>query len=152
MSFNATACDLDRIEALRPIALQGNDGHTVFVNSRGLYLLKKIRPIQSTPSPALSPALAFKRWTTARIWSGKSRKNQGDPRRANQEHASLTAAVLKDMSANGITSLMDARVGPDEEDVWRRLYRTGRPDMWPDLRVRMAIVVDEPNATATGGV
>ena len=43
------------------------------------------------------------------------------------------------MSANGITSLMDARVGPDEEDVWLLLYRTGRPDM----RVRMALYVDD---------
>ena len=43
-----------------------------------------------------------------------------------EERASLTAAVLKDMSANGITSLMDPRVGPKEEEVWLRLYRTGR--------------------------
>ena len=34
--FKATAQDLDSIEAKRPIALQGNDGHTVWVNSRGL--------------------------------------------------------------------------------------------------------------------
>jgi predicted amidohydrolase YtcJ len=47
--------------------------------------------------------------------------------------------VLKDMSANGITSLMDPRVGPQEEDVWLRLYRTGRIPM----RVRMALYVDE---------
>ena len=61
---------------------------------------------------------------------------------------SLTAAVLKDMSANGITSLMDARVGPDEEDVWLLLYRTGKPAM----RVRMALYVDDsliPTATST---
>ena len=43
------------------------------------------------------------------------------------------------MSANGITSLMDARVGPAEEDVWLLLYRIGRPDM----RVRMALHVDD---------
>ena len=30
-----------------------------------------------------------------------------------EEQASLTAAELKKMSANGITSLMDARVGPN---------------------------------------
>jgi len=37
--FQATAKDLDAIEATRPIALEGNDGHTVWVNSRGLELL-----------------------------------------------------------------------------------------------------------------
>jgi hypothetical protein len=37
--FSATAKDLDTIEAARPVALWGNDGHTVGVNSRGLALL-----------------------------------------------------------------------------------------------------------------
>lgn len=37
--FAATAKDLDSIEATRPLALWGNDGHTVWVNSRGLELL-----------------------------------------------------------------------------------------------------------------
>ena len=39
--FEATARDLDRIEEKRPIALDGNDGHTMWVNSRGLNLLKE---------------------------------------------------------------------------------------------------------------
>ena len=37
--FSATAKDVDGIEASRPVALWGNDGHTVWVNSRGLALL-----------------------------------------------------------------------------------------------------------------
>jgi len=37
--FAATALDLDSIEASRPVALAGNDGHTVWVNSRGLELI-----------------------------------------------------------------------------------------------------------------
>jgi predicted amidohydrolase YtcJ len=39
--FNATTRDLDKIKTTRPIALDGNDGHTMWVNSRGLALLKK---------------------------------------------------------------------------------------------------------------
>ena len=39
--FKATARDLDSIEKKRPIALDGNDGHTMWVNSRGLDLLKE---------------------------------------------------------------------------------------------------------------
>ena len=58
-----------------------------------------------------------------------------------EEQASLTGAVLKKMSAYGITSLMDAQVGPMGEAVWRQLYRSGKLRM----RVRMAISVDHPN-------
>lgn len=36
--FSATEKDVDKIEATRPLALWGNDGHTVWVNSRGLEL------------------------------------------------------------------------------------------------------------------
>jgi predicted amidohydrolase YtcJ len=148
--FEATACDLDRIEALRPIALQGNDGHTVLVNSRGLYLLKK-----NMANPKHAIACAVSGAQPGLLVDGADlveetikEKIKATREELTKEHASLTAAVLKEMSANGITSLMDARVGPDEEDVWLRLYRTGRPDM----RVRMAIVVDEPNDDSDGAV
>jgi predicted amidohydrolase YtcJ len=56
-----------------------------------------------------------------------------------EKQASLTAAALKKMSANGITSLMDAQVGPQYEQVWLRLYRTGRIPM----RVRMALDIED---------
>ena len=36
--FSATAKDVDKIEAKRPLVLWGNDGHTGWVNSRGLEL------------------------------------------------------------------------------------------------------------------
>jgi predicted amidohydrolase YtcJ len=41
--FKATAHELDSIEKTRPIALDGNDGHTMWVNSRGLALLPQNR-------------------------------------------------------------------------------------------------------------
>ena len=53
----------------------------------------------------------------------------------------LTAAELKNMSAFGLTSLMDAYVTPAEALVWRRLYDTGKLSM----RVRTAIYVDDPS-------
>ena len=52
--FEATAHDLDSIEKKRPIALDGNDGHTMWVNSRGLKLLG-VTDIKRT-MPAMSPA------------------------------------------------------------------------------------------------
>jgi predicted amidohydrolase YtcJ len=126
--FKATAHDLDCIEKKRPIALEGNDGHTMWVNSRGLKKIEVNPRGKNACDISARPGL---------VVDGDVEATQPSYR----ERVSLTAAVLKDMSANGITSLMDARVGPDEEDVWLLLYRTGRPDM----RVRMAIVVDEPN-------
>jgi predicted amidohydrolase YtcJ len=124
--FNATARDLDRIEKKRPIALEGNDGHTMWVNSRGLALLGVTRKMRNACHISARPGLVVDGDVEGKKLSCR-------------ERVSLTAAVLKDMSANGITSLMDARVGPDEEDVWLLLYRSGRPDM----RVRMALHVDD---------
>jgi predicted amidohydrolase YtcJ len=146
--FKATACDLDRIEATRPIALLGNDGHTVWVNSRGLALLKKntVNQRDRNACDASGPGLLI---DGADLVEEKIKEKIKATHEKQTEHlASLTAAVLKDMSANGITSLMDARVDSDYEDVWRRLYCTGRPDM----RVRMAIVVDEPNDDSDNAV
>jgi predicted amidohydrolase YtcJ len=129
--FKATARDLDKIEKTRPIALDGNDGHTMWVNSRGLKLLPKNR--------------AYARHHNACDVSGASGlvvDGVGlveEKELSCRERVSLTAGVLKDMSANGITSLMDPRVGPKEEDVWLLLYHSGRPDM----RVRMALYIDD---------
>jgi predicted amidohydrolase YtcJ len=58
-----------------------------------------------------------------------------------EERAKLAADRLKKMSADGITSLMDALVTEAEKDVWLELYNTGRLKM----RVRMAIALDDPD-------
>ena len=132
--FKATARDLDSIEKTRPIALEGNDGHTMWVNSRGLDLLPKNRANprdRNACAPSGAPAPPGLVVDGVGLVEGKDLSCR--------ERVSLTAAVLKDMSANGITSLMDPRVGPDEEDVWLLLYRSGRPDM----RVRMALYVND---------
>jgi predicted amidohydrolase YtcJ len=130
--FKATAHDLDGIEKRRPIALDGNDGHTMWVNSRGLKLLKK--KIDANPRGNNACGISSKPGLVADGVGLVEEKELSF-----RERVSLTAAVLKDMSANGITSLMDPRVGPDEEDVWLLLYRTGGIPM----RVRMALYVDE---------
>jgi predicted amidohydrolase YtcJ len=128
--FEATAKNLNRIEEKRPIALDGNDGHTMWVNSHGLKLLKEeieALPKRNNARISRKPGLVF------------DGVGLVEEKMSYRERVSLTAAVVKDMSANGITSLMDARVGPAEEDVWLLLYRIGRPDM----RVRMALHVDD---------
>ena len=138
--FSATAKDVDGIEASRPIALWGNDGHTVWVNSRGLTLLgvtaetpdppggKIARDSSGAPSGSFADSAAI--FVDEKI-----------PSPALEEKVALTAAELKKMSAYGITSLMDAFVTPAEAAVWRRLYDTGKLPM----RVAMAIYVASPS-------
>ena len=120
--FSATAKDVDGIEASRPVALWGNDGHTVWVNSRGLALLgvtaetpdppggKIARDATGAPSGSFADSAAI--FVDEKI-----------PSPSLEEKAALTAAELKKMSAYGITSLMDAFVTPAEAAVWRRLVR-----------------------------
>jgi predicted amidohydrolase YtcJ len=138
--FSATAKDVDFIEASRPVALWGNDGHTVWVNSRGLALLgvtaetpdisggKISRDATGAPSGSFADSAAI--FVDEKI-----------PSPSLEEKAALTAAELKKMSAYGITSLMDAFVTPAEAAVWRKLYDTGKIPM----RVRMAIYVANPS-------
>src|SRR4249920_3198638 len=131
---------LDAIETKRPIALWGNDGDTVWVNSRGLALLgvtaetpdipggKIARDAQGAPTGYFADRASI--FVDEKI-----------PSPSLEEKAALTAAELKRMSAYGITSLMDAFVTPAEEAVWRKLYDTGRLPM----RVRTAIYVADPS-------
>ena len=123
--FSATAKDLDEIEVERPMALGGNDGHTVWVNSKGLALLgvtgetpdppggKIARDASGAPTGSFTDAAAT-------IVTDKL------PAPSMDERATLTAGVLKDMAAYGITSLLDAYVTPSDMQVWRKLYDTGR--------------------------
>src|SRR5262249_13159887 len=138
--IQATAKDLDTIEAKRPIALEGNDGHTVWVNSRGLELLGVTA---ETPDP--------RGGKISRDGSGAPTGSFADsaailvaekiPAPSVEEQAALTAEELTKMPAFGITSLMDAYVTPTEAKVWRLLHDTGRLPM----RVRMAIYVADAN-------
>jgi predicted amidohydrolase YtcJ len=134
--FSATAKDVDFIEASRPVALWGNDGHTVWVNSRGLALLGVMAETPDPPGGKISrdaegaPSGSFA--DSAAIFV-----DEKIPSPSLEEKAALTAAELKKMSAYGITSLMDAFVTQAEAAVWRRLYDTGKIPM----RVRMAIYV-----------
>ena len=139
--FSATAKDVDKIEATRPLALWGNDGHTVWVNSRGLELTGVTA---ETPDP---PGGKIGRDTSGALTgtfadSATLIVDEKIPPPSLEDRARLTAAELKKMSAVGITSLMDAYVTQAEQDVWRRLYDTGRLPM----RVRMAIYLPDPNA------
>jgi predicted amidohydrolase YtcJ len=139
--FSATAKDVDKIEATRPLALWGNDGHTVWVNSRGLELTGVTAETPDPPGGKIgrdasgAPTGTFADSATLVV-------DKMIPAPSLEDRARLTAAELNKMSAVGITSLMDAYVTQAEQDVWRRLYETGRLPM----RVRMATYLPDPNA------
>ncbi len=141
--FSATAKDIDKIEAKRPVALWGNDGHTAWVNSRGLELTGTSAETPDPPGGKIgrdasgAPTGVFADSATLLV-------EKNIPAPSLDEKARLTAAELKRMSAFGITSLMDAYVTPAEQAVWRKLYDTGRLPM----RVRMAIHLADPDAAA----
>ncbi len=138
--FSATAKDLDTIEATKPVALWGNDGHTVWVNSRGLALLGVTAETPDIPGGKIArdakgaPTGYFADRASIFV-------DEKIPSPPLEEKATLTAAELKRMSAYGITSLMDAFVTPAEEVVWRKLYDTGRLPM----HLRTAIYVADPS-------
>ena len=138
--FSATAKDLDTIEATRPVALWGNDGHTVWVNSRGLALLGVTAETPDIPGGKIARDA---KGTPTGYFADRASifVDEKIPSPPLEEKAALTAAELKRMSAYGITSLMDAFVTPAEEAVWRKLYDTGRLPM----RVRTAIYVADPS-------
>jgi predicted amidohydrolase YtcJ len=139
--FAATAKDVDKIEAKRPLVLWGNDGHTGWVNGRGLALTGVTDKTPDPPGGKIgrdatgAPSGTFADTATLLV-------DNKIPVPSLEERARLTAAELKRMSASGITSLMDAYVTPAEQAVWRSLYDTGRLPM----RVRMAIYLADPNA------
>jgi predicted amidohydrolase YtcJ len=138
--FSSMARDLDSIESARPLVLEGNDGHTAWVNSRGRELIgitaatpdppggKIVRDVSGTPTGAF-------------IDNATALVLDKIPEPSVEKRAALTAVELKNMSAFGLTSLMDAYVTPAEALVWRRLYHTGKLS----LRVRTAIYVDDPS-------
>ena len=138
--FSATAKDVDTIEASRPVALWGNDGHTVWVNSRGLALLGVTAETPDMPGGKIArdatgaPTGYFADRASIFV-------DEKIPSPALEEKVALTAAELKKMSASGITALMDAFVTPAEAAVGGSLYDTGRLPM----RVRTAIYVADPS-------
>jgi predicted amidohydrolase YtcJ len=139
--FSATAADLDAL------ALEGNDGHTVWINSRGLAIVGATAATPDPPGGKITrdasgaPTGAFSDTATLLV-------EQKIPAPSLEDQAALTAAALREMSASGITALMDAYVRPAEAAVWRKIYEDGRLLM----RVRTAIYVRDPDDDSDAAV
>lgn len=136
--FEATAADLDTIEKARPIALVGNDGHTLWTNTRGLQLAGIGAETEDPPGGKITrsddgqPTGAFADTAMTLI-------QENIPPPSLEEAARLTGIALADMAANGLTSVTDAYVTPLEAPVWQLLLSSGRLP----LRVRGAIFLED---------
>ena len=136
--FSATAAELDSVDATRPIALYGNDGHTLWTNGRGLMLAGITA---TTPDPeggridrdASGQHTGFLADAAMNLVLGQIPIPPVDLR------ADYTAAELRSMAASGITSLADVYVTPTEAEVWHLLHDSGRLTM----RVRTSIYVED---------
>ena len=96
--FSSTALDLDSIESARPLVLEGNDGHTAWVNSLGLELTRVSADTPDPPGGKIArdvsgaPIGAFFDNATALVLDRI-------PEPSVEERVALTAAELKNMSA-----------------------------------------------------
>jgi predicted amidohydrolase YtcJ len=145
--FEATAKDFDTIEADRPLAVGGNDGHTLWTNTRALQLSGVTAATEDPPGGAITrdasgnPTGAFADTATLLVL-----KHVPQPTVA--EAAAFTEKALADMAANGLTGLTDAYITPVEAAVWRELYRSGRLP----LRVRGAILMENLEDSSDGAI
>nr|WP_255608017.1 amidohydrolase family protein [Ancylobacter sp. Lp-2] len=136
--FEASAGDIDTVEATRPLAIAGNDGHTMWLNTRGLALSgiagmtqdppggRIMRDGKGIPTGVLTDAALL---VPSKLF----------PMPTTEEMADQLEATLAGMSAVGLTAVTDAAVTPVEFAVWEKLYREGRLK----LRVRGAYMIED---------
>lgn len=137
--FSATARDLDQIESQHPLIIYGNDGHSLWANSRAM---KEANITASTKAPE-----------GGKISHGSDGQPDGlfsdsainmfvrfTPNPSVEKMADLTAKSLQDMNTYGITSLQDAYVDNSYLSVWKMLYDTGRLS---GMRVRSNIYLED---------
>jgi hypothetical protein len=136
--FEATDADLDTIEAGRPIALVGNDGHTLWTNTRGLQVAGIDAEVEDPPGGKITRDAAGEP-TGAFADTAMTLIQENIPLPTLEEAARLTQTALADMAANGLTSVTDAYVTPREAPVWQLLLSSGRLP----LRVRGAIFLED---------
>ncbi|MFG1345009.1 amidohydrolase family protein [Xanthobacter autotrophicus DSM 431] len=136
--FDASAKDIDTVEATRPLAIVGNDGHTMWMNTRGLALAgitaktpdpqggRILRDATGAPTGVLTDAALI----------GPSKLL---PIPTTAEMADLLEKTIKGMNATGLTAVTDAALTPVEFAVFEKLYREGRLK----VRVRGAHFIED---------
>ncbi|MBP8924392.1 MAG: amidohydrolase [Pseudomonadales bacterium] len=142
--FDADKVALDTIVAQRPLALLATDGHTAWINSRGLELTGIDR---DTPDP--------RGGRIARDAQGEPTGHLVDnaqqallgllPEDSLASKVEATAGIFASMQAVGITAVMDAVVRPAELEVYAELARTRR--LVPRVFAALAADVERGSAS-----
>lgn len=137
--FKATADDLDLIEKQRPMVIYGNDGHTLWANTRAL---KEAGINSSTAAPEGGKIGKTEQGEPSGFFNDSALNLFANklPKMPISKMADLTAATLRDMNRYGVTSLQDAWVDDTYLDVWKMLYETGRLQ---NMRVRTNIYLED---------
>ncbi|MFO1336733.1 MAG: amidohydrolase [Burkholderiaceae bacterium] len=136
-NFVATAADLDRISATRPVALHGIDGHTEWVNSKALQLAGITRDTADPPGGQIE-----------RDGSGNPTGFLKDaaqglvdsviPPLTLDERVALAQQALDLVRSKGITTVQDAWTSGSALEVYEAMETAGTLKM----RVRAALMSD----------
>ena len=136
-NFAATAADLDRISATRPVALHGIDGHTEWVNTKALQLAG------ITAATADPPGGQIERDAQGNPTGFLKDAAQGlvdsiIPPLSLDERVALAGQALDLLRSKGITSVQDAWTNESALEVYEALETDGTLKM----RVRASLMSD----------
>ena len=135
------AADLDALSAVRPLMLEGSDGHTIWLNSAALAAAHITRE-------TADPAGGKIEHDAAGAPTGVLRDNatllalEAAPAATADYETKLLDRALHDMRATGITSVQDAAVDEHLMVLYKRLYDRHALDM----RVRGSFHLKDLNA------
>lgn len=143
-AFEADRVALDGIVAQRPLALLGTDGHTAWLNSRGLALTGIDR---NTPDPRGGRITrdAHGEPTGHLVDNAQQVLTGLLPEDSLASKVEATARIFAAMQAVGITAVMDSVVQPAELEVYAELARSKR--LVPRVFVALAADVERGSAS-----
>ncbi|WP_374562034.1 amidohydrolase [Ideonella sp.] len=136
-NFVATAADLDRISATRPVALHGIDGHTEWVNSKALQLAG-ITAVTVDPPGGQIERDAHGNPTGFLKDAAQGLVDSIIPPLTLDERVALAQQALDIIRSKGITSVQDAWASESALQVYETLEAAGTLKM----RVRAALMSD----------
>ncbi len=115
--------DIDKISVQQPVVLWGSDGHTAWLNKKGLEVSGIDR---QTLDPTGGRFGRLKNGDPDGVLFDDAMLAIKTPVRDQESVAELTRKALHSMSEAGITSLQDASVTPREMAVYRLLEQRGQ--------------------------
>jgi len=136
-NFVATAADLDRISATRPVALHGIDGHTEWVNTKALQLAG-ITAVTVDPAGGQIERDAHGNPTGFLKDAAQGLVDSIIPPLTLDERLALAQQALNIIRSKGITSVQDAWTSESALQVYEMLEAAGTLKM----RVRAALMSD----------